>query len=59
MINAVHLKAPRVQEMKMHLLSKRLELYAKKPRLETSFDGPWVHLCPGSMLFPNPKTHLE
>ena len=43
----------------MHLLFKRLELYARKLRLETSFDGLWVGLCSGTMLFPDPGTHLE
>ena len=43
----------------MHLLSKRSELYARKPRLETSFDGPWARLCSGTMLFPDLETHFE
>ena len=43
----------------MHSLFKHSELYARKPRLETSFDGPWVRLCSGTMLFPDLGTHLE
>ena len=43
----------------MHLLSKHLESYARKPRLETFFDGPWVRPCSGTMLFHDPGTHLE
>ena len=43
----------------MHLLSKCLKLYAKKPRLKTSFNGPWVRLCLGTMLFPDPGMYLE